>query len=154
MAELNHSNPHIADEYSPLETLIQTAITQFGDFTPSPADGHLANMLINFANQIVETVRQHPYHNGNQIDYYQSIQDRREIPDPIMIAGILGMYSVQQNSIKAQMLMPMYYSTLNSVLWSRFNGNTKIQMRVMDGGTNNRNINHATTNEKNGGVTR
>lgn len=146
----NSQHPHIKDKFSPLGHLLQNALMMFGDFAPGPGDPHASRMLLSFANQIVEMIRQHPYHDGTQIDYYTSLDESRPIPDVIMEAGLLALYSAQQNSVKTQMYMPMFYSTMNSVLWGRKNGNTKIQMKVVDGGTNDRNINHGITDNFNG----
>jgi len=65
---------------------------------------------------------------------------------------LLYHYALQQGSEKMQMYMPTYFATLNRELWQSVNGNTKIQMKVVDGGTNKANINGGTTNANNGTV--
>ena len=46
--------------------------------------------------------------------------------------------------------MPNYHKTLNQQLWNELNGNTRIQLRVVDDGTNPENINGLKTNQYNG----
>ena len=70
-----------------------------------------------------------------------------------MMAGLLYHYALQQSSDKLQIYMPMFNKTLNQQMWQKLNGNTKIQMTVVDDGTNKRNKNGATTNANNGTVT-
>ncbi len=147
-------NSHIADDYSPLETLIQQALRRYGEFSPSTMDGDVAMMFIEFANMVVDEVRNHPYHTGETIKYYTSLQDRRTVPDPIMVNGMLLHYAVQQGSQKVQLYAPGYFRQLNQQLWYKLNGNTKIRLRVVDGGTHRTSadgvtntINGLTTNE-------
>jgi len=149
----SNTNPHIRETYSPLNTLVMQAIRRFGDFHPGTIDGDVMLMFMEFANQIIDEVRMHPYHDGTDIDYYQSQTDVRAIPDPIIIQGLLYHYAVQQGSDKFQLYMPMYNKLMNQLLWQKINGNTKIQMRVVDDGTNKRNTGGGKTNENNGTVT-
>jgi len=150
MAENSNINPHVRDSYSPLSTLAMQAIRRFGDFAPGTIDGDVMLMFIEFANQIVDDVRLHPYHDGQPIDYYQSAEDARPIPDNIVIAGLLYQYAMQQGSQKLELYMPNYHRTLNSQLWYNVSGNSQIQMRVPDGGTNPRNSAHVKTDPING----
>lgn len=147
-------NSHISDDYSPLETLIQQALRRYGEFSPSTMDGDVSMMFIEFANMVVDEVRNHPYHTGEAIKYYTSLQDRRTVPDPIMVNGMLLHYAVQQGSQKVQMYAPNYFRQLNQHLWYKLNGNTNIRMRVVDGGTHRTSadgvtntVNGLTTNE-------
>ena len=152
MAQSN-TNPHIKENFSPLETLAMQTLRRFGDFHPGTVDGDVMLMFIEFANQVIEEVRMHPYHDGTDIDYYQSATDVRPISDQIMMAGLLYHYALQQSSDKLQIYMPMFNKTLNQQMWQKLNGNTKIQMTIVDDGTNKRNKNGATTNANNGTVT-
>lgn len=135
MSETSDSNPHIADGYSPLETLIQQALRRYGEFDPGSIDGDVSMMFIEFANMVVDEVRMHPYHDGSPIKYYKSIQDVREIPDPIVISGLVFYYSGQQGSSKMQLAAPMYFRQMNQALWRKRNGNTKLRMRIVDDAT-------------------
>lgn len=146
------TNPQIRENYSPLNTLALQAIRRFGDFHPGTIDGDVMLMFMEFANLIIDEIRMHPYHDGTDIDYYQSQTDVREIPDPIIVAGLLYHYAAQQGSEKLQMYMPQYNKTMNQQLWHKINGNTKIQFRVVDDATNKRNLNGAKTDENNGTV--
>lgn len=150
MAENSTTNPQISDNYSPLSTLAMQAIRRFGDFAPGTIDGDVMLMFLEFANQIVDEVRAHPYHDGTPLDYYQSQDDIRPIPDNIIVAGLLYQYAMQQGSEKLQLYMPNYNNTLNRQLWYNLNGNSPIQMRVMDGGTHPGNSAHLKTDPING----
>lgn len=148
----SNTNPQIRENYSPLNTLVMQAIRRYGDFHPGTIDGDVMLMFMEFANQIIDEIRMHPYHDGSDIDYYQSPTDVRAVRDPILIQGMLYHYALQQGSEKIQMYMPMYNKILNQMLWQDLNGNTKIQMKVVDDGTNKRNTGGGTTDENNGTV--
>ena len=152
MAEQSNLNTHIGDNHSPLETLAMQALRRFGDFHTGTIDGAVMLMFIEFANMIIDDVRVHPYHDGTDIDYYTSSTDIRKVPDPIIIQGLLYHYSLQQASDKVSIYMPMYNKGLNQHMWQALNGNTKIQMKVTDGGTNQRNSEGLITNKYNGTV--
>lgn len=151
MAKSN-TNPHIRENYSPLNTLALQALRRYGDFHPGTVDGDVMLMFIEFANMIIDEIRMHPYYDGVEVDYYQSTSDVRAIDDQIIVAGLLYHYAAQQMSEKLQVYTPQFQRILNQRLWERYNGNTKIQMRTVDGGTNKRNINGAITSTKNGTV--
>lgn len=147
-------NSHIADDYSPLETLIFQSLRRYGEFSPTTVDGDVTLMFIEFANMVVDEVRNHPYHTGEHIPYYTAITDRRTVPDPIMVNGMLLHYAVQQGSQKVQLYAPNYFRQLNQHLWFKLNGNTPIRMRVVDNGTHSTSadgktnpVNGLTTNE-------
>ena len=146
------TNPHIRENNSPLNTLAMQALRRFGDFHPGTVDGDVMLMFIEFANMVIDDIRAQPYYDNVAIDYYQSATDVRKIKDIIMVQGLLYHYALQQGSEKMQMYMPTYFATLNRELWQSVNGNTKIQMKVVDGGTNKANINGGTTNANNGTV--
>lgn len=148
----SNTNPQIRENYSPLNTLAMQAIRRFGDFHPGTTDGDVMLMFLEFANQIIDEIRMHPYHDGKEIDYYQTPTDVRAIPDPIIISGLLYHYALQQGSDKLQIYMPTFHRTLNQLLWQKRNGNTKIQMRVVDDGTNDRNLGGGKVNTNNGTV--
>jgi hypothetical protein len=143
-------NPHIRTGFSPLQTIVMQVLRRYGEFSPDSVDGDTALMFLEFANMVLDEVRMHPYHDGSALPYYQALSDFREVPDPVLIAGILYHYSMQQGSEKVQFYMPNYFRTLNQLLWHKLNGNTAIQMRVVDDGTNPRNSEHVQTNTTNG----
>lgn len=154
MAAQSDTNPQIREKNSPLNTLALQALRRFGDFHPSTVDGDVMLMFLEFANMIIDDIRQHPYHDTTTtLNYYQSPTDVRAIDDQIIVSGLLMHYAIQQSSDKMEFYVPMYQRQLNEKLWHSYNGNTKIQMTVVDNGTNKRNINGGTTNAKNGTVT-
>ena len=151
MAETSDFNPHIRNVNSPLETLILQALRRFGDYAPSTASGDTIIMFIEFANQIIDEVRMHPYWDGTEIDYYEHPSEARAIPDNIIVSGLLFHYAMQQASEKFQMYSQSYIRTMNQERWRRLNGgNTKIQMRVMDNGSNPHYVQDAKTSQING----
>lgn len=152
MSETSNSNPHIRDSYSPLETLCHQALRRYGEFNPGTMDGDVSMMFIEFANQIVDEVRMHPYHDGTELPYYISLQDSRPIPDPIIVSGLVFHYAVQQGSQKAQMMAPLYFRQMNQSLWHKRNGNTKLRLRIVDDGTHP-SYAQGTTDTNNGIVT-
>jgi len=130
------SNPHIRDDYSPLDTLGMQALRRYGDFSPGTVDGDTLLMFIEFANMVVDEVNTHPYRESKPpILYYTGINDAREIPDPVIIAGLLAHYAAQQLSEKVETYFPLYYKTMNTHLWLQLNGNTKIHLRQVDEST-------------------
>ena len=137
MAEESELAPHKSAEGADLQTLMEMALANWGDGSPASLFGDMGPLFLLHANMIVEDVRQHPYWVAtNEIDYYESLSDKTSIPDIIMIAGLTARHAVQQRSQNAQALYQDYYRVLNQTLWNRYNGNTKVQMRPMDGGSN------------------
>lgn len=152
MALTSNTNPHIRDKNSPLATLAMQALRRYGDFHHGTVDGDVMMMFIEFANAVIDEIRNHPYNTDTDLDYYDSPTDVRLVSDRVMINGLLMQYAMQQLSDKASLYSPMFYKSLNQDLWFKLNGSTKIQLRVTDDGTNKRNIS-GTTSTINGLVT-
>ena len=131
MTDSRVSTPHIKDGNAQLESLIFSALRRFGDFAPDTSDGNLMSMMLEFANLVIDEIRNHPYWDATQLDYYTSVSESRPVPDQIMIAGLLTQYAVQQASEKTQMFTMLYYKTLNQELWNRLN-----TTNTADGGGN------------------
>lgn len=140
---------------TPLENLFQSALRQFGETSVGSINGDVALLMIEFANEIIEDIRTHPYQKFNNRDgttttivtdlrYYTDKSERREIPDGIMIAGLLARYSIQQSSEKSKMFWSKYTKTMNQLLFNRWSelqgsgGNDFPAPRVTDGGSNPR----------------
>ena len=96
--EKSGTNPQIKDEFAPLETLIMAALRRYGEYQPSTVSGEAMELFLDFANSVVEDIRQHPYWNGQPLDYYTSITDTRPIPDLIVQLGLCAHYAIQQLS--------------------------------------------------------
>jgi hypothetical protein len=139
MAQSN-TNPHIRPVYSPLQNLIHQAIRRYGEFSPSTVDGDTMLMFLEFANMVLDEVRGHPYHDGTDLPYYTALTDARPVLDPVMVAGLLHHYAMQQGSEKVQFLMPTYFRTMNQLLYQARYGSGPIALTIMDGGTNPRNL--------------
>ena len=135
------TNPHLGEPFSALQTLSQQALRRYGDMHPGTVDGEVIMMFIEFANMIIEDLRSHPYWDNIEIDYYMHPTDHRDIPDSIMVAGLLYNYSVQQQSNKVEAYGPMYFRTMNRILYNRKLGNAKIEISPVDRGDGQRKAN-------------
>lgn len=117
---------------TPLSSLIASAVRQFGD-TPSTVDGNTILMLVEFANEIVDDIRQHPYSKQPDLEYYTHPTEVRDIDDQVIVAGLIGRYAVQQvDPDRGQYHLARYYKTLNQSLYRRMNGNSKLALRAVD----------------------
>ena len=110
-------NPHIRSDYSPLEELIMQALRRHGEFSPSTVDGDVSLMMMEFANEVLEEINSHPYWTGAMLKPYISIQEARDVPDNILVLGMLFHYAVQQHSSKAEMASEKFFRTMNQTLY-------------------------------------
>jgi hypothetical protein len=99
---------------------------------PGTVDGEVMMMFIEFANYVIEELRAHPYWDNLEMDYYIHMTDVRPIPDPIMVSGLLYQYAIQQQSNKVEAYGPMYFKTMNRILYNRKYGNAEIEMAPWD----------------------
>ncbi len=132
MAERSENNPQLRDRYSPLEKLMEQALRRYGEFSPATMDGEMKLMFLEFANMIIDEIRQHPYYDGTPIDYYTDLQQARAIPDPIIVAGLDFLYATQQGSQATPIKGQLYFRQMNQQLWYKLNGNTPIRIRPVD----------------------
>jgi hypothetical protein len=126
------NNPQIAEPFSPLEILAFQALRRYGDMNPGTVGGETVLMFLEFGNLIIEDLRAHPYWDGSYMDYYLHPTDIREIPDVIVVAGLLAYYSMQQMSSKTQIYVPSYRSLASQILYNRKYGNGPLHMSVVD----------------------
>lgn len=140
MAEKSVQKPFAAgrEKFTPLESLVRSALVRAGNFSPSRVDGEVMMLMIELANRVVEDVRQHPYWDGGDIDYYQDITERRPIPDLIMIDGLTAHYFIQQGSEKAMVFLQLYQAQMANILHERSYGNKEYTRKIVDGGSNHR----------------
>lgn len=140
MAEKSVQKPFAAgrEKFTPLESLVRSALVRAGNFSPSRVDGEVMMLMIELANRVVEDVRQHPYWEGGDIDYYQDITERRPIPDLIMIDGLTAHYFIQQGSEKAMVFLQLYQAQMANILHERSYGNKEYTRKIVDGGSNHR----------------
>lgn len=134
----SHSSPHLDTPHANLETLVFQALRRYGDMHPGTVDGEVMMMFIEFANMVIEDLRSHPYWDNIEMDYYTHPTEIRNVPDSIMVSGLLYHYSVQQQSSKVEAYGPMYFKGMNRVLYNRKFGNAKIEMAPWDRGEGNR----------------
>ncbi len=127
------SNPNIRDHYSPLEDLIIKVLRRYGEFHPSSVDGEVSLMMIDFANSILLDYNTHPYRSGETaIEDYISLQEAREIPDEIIMSGLLYYYAVQQMSQKMTPYKSMYDNNMNRITYYNKYGNTGILITKLE----------------------
>lgn len=129
---LSALHPELTEPYSPLETLIEDAYSDFGNMSVETLDGNVKRMLLRWANRIVEDMRIHPYFSIPDLDYYTSLQDTRPIPDVIMELGLHYHYAKWQKSTSAATALIEYTKMANQVLYQRKYGGGKIQMNTVD----------------------
>ncbi len=136
MADL--TAPHVAGggSSSPLSDLVRQGLALMGDSSAKRSTGDLEHLMIFFANQIIDEVRNHPYWDGVEVDYYTSSTEKRGIPDMVMVTGLAAKYATQQASQKAGALLSGpsgYYKTLNRKLWERrFTPGTAIELKPIE----------------------
>lgn len=119
-------------DYTPLQDLMLRALRQYGEMHPGTLDGDLVLLMLDFANEIVEEVRAHPYSQMPNLDYYTSATETRPIPDNIVRLGLVYRYALQQHSKKAESYGPQYYKALNATLYARLYGSGRIEMVPWD----------------------
>jgi hypothetical protein len=126
-------NSQISNPNSPLETLVYQAFRRYGEFSPSTIDGDTMLMFLEFANMVVEDIRHHPYWPADvDVNYYNHQSDIRNVPDPILINGLLMHFSLQQGSPKMQLFMQLYSKTANQILYERLYGKRRPEFQVVD----------------------
>jgi hypothetical protein len=128
------TSPHLVDGNAPLEALMMRALRRYGDQAPSTIDAETFLMFIDFGNSVLDDVMGHPYWPvGKNIDYYYHQTEVREVPDAIMLAGILYMYALDQESKKAPRYQADYYQKMNQVLArDKFGVAAEFEMSVID----------------------
>jgi hypothetical protein len=127
-------SPHISEPYASLEELSMRALRRYGDMHPGTVDGEVIMMFLDFANEIIEELRLHPYWENPEIDYYTHPAEVRPIPDAIIVAGLLFHYAAQQQSDKVQTYGPMFYRAMNRILFSRKFGSGRAEVTPWDMG--------------------
>lgn len=126
-----HPSQAQRESYSPLESLIHSALARAGNFSPARVDGTIMNMMIELANRVIEDVRRHPYAKDD-IDYYTHQSETRPIPDMIMIDGLTAHYMLQQASEKAPLFLQIYQANLSDILYQRLYGNIPLIQAITD----------------------
>lgn len=130
------TSTQITDEYAPLDVLALRALRRYGESSPSTVDAETMLMFMDYANSVLDDVMEHPYwKKGVEIPYYNHITERRNIPDNIMLLGLLAKYAADQTSAKAQRYEMEYFKRLNQILFrTRFGVGAQFEMQVVDYG--------------------
>lgn len=124
--------PNISQPYADLDDMITKAIQRFGNMSAQTVQGDVRLMMVGYANVIIEELRAHPYFSIPDLDYYISLNDKRPIPDEIMIAGLTYYYADWNDSNKAAKFGRAYYKNMNTILYQRKFGTGKIEMNTVD----------------------
>lgn len=134
MTEKSTIKPFAAglDAYTPLESLVRSALVLAGNFSVSRVDGEVMMLMISFANRVIEDVRMHPYWQGGRLDYYNDVTESRPVPDQIILDGITAYYMIQQGSEKAQLFLKLYQSKTTDLLYQRMYGNAPLEVNITD----------------------
>jgi hypothetical protein len=128
-------SPHLTSgANSPLSALLRRALVQYGDMAASTSEGDVALLMLDFANQIIEDVREHPYFdNAPVLQYYESLEDTRPVADSLVIAGLLAKYAAWNSSEKANNLEARYFMKLNSQMYyAATGGSIALELQVLD----------------------
>lgn len=134
MAENSTTAPHIRQGNAPLNVLIKRAIVRHGDFNPEVVGGEIDMAMLEWANLIIDDVRAHPYWSG-PLDYYTHPSEARDVPDNVIVAGLVAKYADQQGDENAGRRHAQYLHTLNQLLYYRIYGNRQHEIRPRDGGS-------------------
>lgn len=102
---------------SPLEALALRAMRRFGEMAPSTVEGDAMGLFVDYANEIIDDILGHPYFPvGGVLAYYTHASERRDIPDHIIVSGLLARHAKQQSSKRANEFLGDYYAKLNQVM--------------------------------------
>lgn len=102
--------------------------------SPSTVDAETTLMFMDYANSVLDDVMEHPYwKQGVVVPYYNHQSEIRDIPDNIMLLGILAKYAVDKTSAKAQRYEMDYFKRLNQVLTRvKFGVGATFEMTAVD----------------------
>lgn len=126
-------NPHKQfGENSTLQMLVHRALRRYGDMNPGTIEGDTSMLFIDFANECIEEIRMHPYWVDGDLDYYISLEETRPVPDMVMVMGLCFRYALQQFSDKQKLYGPLYYQTMNRLLYDRNVGKGHPMMGTFD----------------------
>ncbi len=129
------TSPHLTDsDYSPLEALALRALKRFGESAPSTVDAETMLMFIDFANEMVADIRNHPYYDNTiELRDYTHVQDNRPVADIIVVAGLLYRYAEQQDSRKQEKYEGRYWHLLNQGMYYLMtNGSINLELQAVD----------------------
>lgn len=128
-------SPHLTDgSNSSLSYLSGRAIAQSGEMSQSTTEGDVSLLMLDWANEIVDDIRSHPYYdNVPVLGYYTSLEDKRPIADTLMISGLLAKYMVWLGSKKAPEKEARYFARLNQQMYyAATGGSIALELQVVD----------------------
>ena len=134
-------NPHRSGKtsFAPLALNASAVLRRFGDMNQGRIEADLALQIIDYANEVIEDLRLHPYW-STPLAYYTAFTDVRPVPDLILQHGIKFRYAVDQGDARAPTYRAQYYASMNHILYNRLNddvaGQAKIEIQPIDGGSN------------------
>lgn len=121
-------------ETTPLQELARRALRRYGETSPDSFGAESMMLFVDYANEVVDDILGHPYTPpGLRLDYYVNLAERRQVPDHIMLAGLMARHAAQQKSEMAPAFWGSYYSTLNRImLRARFGAAPEFEMSPPD----------------------
>jgi hypothetical protein len=128
------TSPHLVDGSSPLEAIVLRALRRYGEAAPSTMEGEAILVFIDHANAVLDDLMIHPYWDkGLSIPYYEHQSERRDVPDSLMLAGVLSKMAVDMGSQKAQRYEQEYFARMNAVLLRRkFGASASYELQAVD----------------------
>ena len=112
------TSPHLGGgATSSLEALALRAIRRYGEMAVSSVEGDAMALFLDYGNEIIDDILGHPYFPvGGVLPYYTHVSERRDIPDHILVQGLLAKHAKQQKSGKADEYLGDYFAKLNQVM--------------------------------------
>jgi hypothetical protein len=116
-------NPNIRGGNSPLKALAYGVLIKYGDYTPDVVAGDVAELFLGLANEVLVDWNMHPYlADADNVPFYVSVDDAREIPDIVMQNGLHSKYCQQQGSEKMPIANAAYFQYLNLMAYQTQTG--------------------------------
>jgi len=129
------TSPHISSNAtSPLEQLVMRALRRYGETSPSTVEPEALLTFLDHANWIIDQIHVHPYNpTGNEIDYYIHITESRDIPDHMVVAGLLYKHASDNGSQKTGSYLSEFQNIMGATLHrKRFGASPSYELQVVD----------------------
>ena len=110
------------------------ALRRYGETSPSTVEPELLLTFLDYANWIVDQIHVHLYNPvGNEIDYYTHITESRDIPDHVVVAGLLYKHAFDNGSQKTGGYLSEFQNAMGAVLHrKRFGASPEYELQAVD----------------------
>lgn len=128
------TSPHIKNGSSPLEQLVMRAMRRYGETSPSTMEPESLLTFLDHANWIIDQIHVHPYNpTGNEIAYYTHLTESREIPDHMIVAGLLYKHAYDNGSSKTGGYLAEFQNIMGATLHkARFGVSPSYELQAVD----------------------